>query len=104
APSDFQSGFFEGLEEDWKKLEELYGDWREVDEDPKLDEFLDRLEKELFDPKLNRQSKLIVFSESEETTAYLLVKLAHAGYKRVFTISTKHSKHGTPMVRCSLDT
>src|SRR6266705_2591597 len=45
APSDFQSGFLEGLEEDWKKLEELYGEWRKVEEDPKLDEFLDRLEK-----------------------------------------------------------
>src|SRR5437870_2313445 len=103
APSDFQSGFFEGLEEDWKKLEELYGDWREVDEDPKLDEFLDRLEKELFDPKLNRQSKLIVFSESEETTAYLLGKLAHAGYKRVFTISSKNRQERMPMVRANFD-
>ena len=81
-----------------KKIEELYSEWKAVTEDPKLDEFLRYLKDELFDPKINRQHKLVVFSESEETTAYLLGQLAKAGYKRVLTVSSKNRAERMPIV------
>ena len=103
SPSDFVDGFMVGLEADWQKLEELYTEWKQVKEDPKLDEFLLRLKGELFDTKINRQSKLIVFSESEETTTYLLGQLAKAGYKRVLTVSSKNRAERMPLVRANFD-
>jgi superfamily II DNA/RNA helicase len=103
SPSDFENGFTEGLELDWQRLEELYSEWKKVEADPKLDEFLRRLKDELFDPKINRQSKLVVFSESQETTTYLLGKLAQAGYKRVFTVSSKNRAERMPLVRANFD-
>ena len=103
SPSDFVDGFAAGLESDWQKLDELYNEWNDVEEDPKLDEFLVRLKGELFDPKINRQSKLVVFSESEETTSYLLGQLAKAGYKRMLTVSSKNRAERMPLVRANFD-
>jgi superfamily II DNA or RNA helicase len=103
SPSDFVDGFVAGLETDWQKLDELYSEWKKVEEDPKLDEFLLRLKDELFDKKINRQSKLIVFSESEETTSYLLGQLAKAGYKRMLTVSSKNRAERMPIVRANFD-
>jgi len=103
APSDFEEGFKEGVEADWQRLDELYAEWKQVEEDPKLDEFLRHLKHDLFDPKINRQSKLVVFSESKETTTYLLGKLAQAGYKRVLTVSSENRAERMPLVRSNFD-
>ncbi len=103
SPPDFERGFVEGLEADWRKIEELYSEWKEVEDDPKLDEFLRRLKDEMFDAKINRQSKLVIFSESEETTAYLLGKLTQRGYKHVLTVSSKNRKERMPIVRANFD-
>ncbi len=103
APSDFENGFVEGIETDWQRLEELYNEWKQVEADPKLDEFLRHLKDELLDPKINRQHKLVVFSESKETTTYLLGKLAQAGYKRVLTVSSENRAERMPLVRANFD-
>jgi superfamily II DNA or RNA helicase len=103
SPSDFEDGFMEGIEKDWQRLDELYVEWKRVEEDPKLDEFLRHLKDGLFDPKINRQHKLVVFSESKETTAYLLGKLTQAGYKRVLTVSSESRSERMPLVRANFD-
>lgn len=103
SPSDFEAGFMEGIEKDWQRLDELYAEWMLVKEDPKLDEFLLHLNDGLFDPKLNRQHKLVVFSESKETTTYLLGKLTQAGYKRVLTVSSENRSERMPLVRANFD-
>lgn len=103
SPSDFEDGFREGLEKDWERLNTLYSEWKQVEADPKLDEFLLQLKGALFDPKINRQSKLVVFSESKETTSYLLGKLAQAGYKRVLTVSSENRQERMPEVRANFD-
>jgi superfamily II DNA or RNA helicase len=103
SPSDFEPGFTEGLELDWERLDEFYAEWKCVEEDPKLTEFLLHLKDGLFDPKINRQHKLIVFSESKETTAYLLGKLTQAGYRRVLTVSSENRAERMPMVRANFD-
>ena len=103
SPSDFEPGFTEGLELDCQRLDELYAEWKRVEADPKLDEFLLHLKGELFDPKINRQHKLVVFSESKETTAYLLGQLTQAGYKRVLTVSSENRAERMPLVRANFD-
>jgi superfamily II DNA/RNA helicase len=103
SPSDFVDGFVEGLEADAQKVEALYSEWKEVTEDPKLDEFLRYLKDEMFDPKINRQHKLVVFSESEETTTYLLGQLAKAGFKHVLTVSSKNRAERMPIVRANFE-
>lgn len=104
TPADFETGFVEGLEQDWQKLDAYCNEWEKVAEDPKLDEFLHRLKNELFDRQINHEGKkLVVFSESRETTSYLLGRLAQAGYKRVLTISSENRAERMPAVRANFD-
>ncbi len=104
TPADFEPGFVEGLEQDWLKLDAFCKEWEKVEEDPKLDEFLRHLKTELFDRQINHEGKkLVVFSESKETTGYLLGRLAQAGYKRVITVSSDNRAERMPVVRANFD-
>lgn len=69
--SDFLSNFIDLLKEDAEKLESLCNAWDQVNEDPKLDKFIDLLNNELFDEDRNKTGKLVVFSESVDTLNYL---------------------------------
>lgn len=104
TPADFEPGFVAGLEQDWQKLDAFCKEWDRVEEDPKLDEFLRRLKTELLDRQINHEGKkLVVFSESRDTTGYLLGRLAQAGYKRVLTVSSENRAERMPTVRANFD-
>jgi len=86
SPSDFLDGFYEGLVRDLKILQELNEAWSHVKQDPKLDEFIQRLNTELLSSKINPSNKLVVFSESKETTTYLVQKLKESGREDVLEV------------------
>lgn len=86
TPSDFLDGFYEGLVRDLKILQELNEAWSQVKQDPKLDEFIHRLNTELLSSKINPSNKLVVFSESKETTTYLVQKLKESGREDVLEV------------------
>lgn len=69
--SEFDSEFLKELEHDQKVLKEIDEMWDGMDQDPKLDEFIDVLRN---DNNL-RNSKLLIFTESKETAFYLENKL-----------------------------
>lgn len=66
TPSDFKDNFISLLESDAVKLKQLCQEWDEVEEDPKLDLFVELLNGELFDSR-NEEGKLVVFTESVDT-------------------------------------
>lgn len=68
---DFISNFINDLEHDYKLLRKIQTMWKEITKDPKLDRFIELLEK---DSNL-KQNKLLVFTESKETANYLGEKL-----------------------------
>jgi len=86
SPSDFLDGFYEGLIRDLKILQELNEAWSKVKKDPKLDEFIRRINTELLSSKINPSNKLVVFSESKETTTYLVQKLKESGREDVLEV------------------
>jgi ERCC4-related helicase len=86
TPDDFQEGFLTGLKRDYDILVELNERWKKVTEDPKLDEFIRRLNAELLSKEINHQTKLVVFSESKETTSYLLNHLKKVGRTDVLEV------------------
>jgi superfamily II DNA or RNA helicase len=102
-PGDFDAAFAEGLRRDAEILEGLVAAWRDVDGDPKLDEFVSRLKRQLFDPKLNPARKLVVFSESAETTDYLVRALANAGFDRTMAVTSANRAEALPIVRANFD-
>lgn len=68
---DFNDEFIGDLKSDLKTLKEIQGMWKDINYDPKLEEFERRLSK---DPIL-KKNKIIVFTESRETAEYLEEKL-----------------------------
>ena len=71
-PNDFLPEFMEKLNADQNILDDLVLLWKNIgDEDPKLTEFLHRLDTEFFDKTRNAGQKLVIFSESAETVDYL---------------------------------
>ena len=102
-PGDFDAAFVEGLRRDANILEGLSSAWRDVDGDPKLDEFISRLNRQLFDPKLNSARKLVVFSESAETTDYLVRALANAGFDRTLAVTSANRAEALPVVKANFD-
>jgi superfamily II DNA/RNA helicase len=104
TPADFEPGFLPGLEHDWKLLCELCDEWAKfTDEDPKLEEFLTRLKGELFDREINRDHKLIVFSESRETTEYLAERLTAAGHRKILIVDSTNRAERMQIVRANFD-
>lgn len=72
---DFNDRFLQMLHEDADKLKSLCKQWDAVSEDPKLELFIDKLQHELFDKKMNPTGKLVIFSESVDTVNYLTEQL-----------------------------
>ena len=103
SPGDFLPGFKEGLEQDDAMLKELVGAWNTIDYDPKLDIFLDYLKTKLFNKSINKEGKLLVFSESKETTKYLSDALKNHGYKRLLTVQSANRKELMPVLKENFD-
>ena len=81
---DFSPEYINKLREDKAKLEKLVDSWDKVEKDPKYDLFKFYLENELMDQtayrngkkvELNKEGKLVIFSESVDTINYLGEKL-----------------------------
>ena len=68
---DFREDFKEDLLRDKAILREIRELWRDVDKDPKLDQFISELKQN----KELKDKKLIIFTESKETGEYLFENL-----------------------------
>ena len=100
---DFEDGFKEGLERDAKILERLVNKWSKVSYDPKIEEFITKLKNTLFDKSINHEGKLLVFSESKETTAYLTERLKKEGFDRILSVNSSNRKDMLPILRANFD-
>jgi len=94
-PADFKPGFIDDLKKDLKSLTELCEKWALVKEDPKWNKFSQLLQNELFKVDKNPAGKLVVFTESKETSRYLTEQLVKEGYSKILTISAanRQAKH-----------
>jgi HKD family nuclease/superfamily II DNA/RNA helicase len=102
-PDDFEYDFLPGLKNDLKLLKELITEWGKVNDDPKLATFVSYLQKILLNKKINPQSKLVVFSESKETTEYLEKELPKYVKEKILSIDSKSRKDRMPIVRKNFD-
>lgn len=100
--TDFEEGFFEGLRSDYDKLEMLYKNWSKVTVDPKLEKFKGNLKK-LLSADFNVEGKAIIFSESKETTNYLVEKLKEAGFKGIIDVDAGNRNNRMQALRENFD-
>lgn len=103
VPDDFEDGFLEGIKHDEDILNELVDRWNKIDYDPKLDKFFEYLDGELFDNDKNNEGKLVVFSESKETTDHLLDALIQHGYPRTIAVKSSNRNEMMPIVKANFD-
>lgn len=100
---DFEVGFINGLKKDKALLEEMAMEWDQVNQDPKLDIFIEYLNKKLFDKTINKEQKLVVFSESKETTLYLKDELSKSGFEKILVVDSSTRKDRFPLVKANFD-
>jgi len=101
--NDFEDSFINGLKNDFDILQNLVNEWEKVKTDPKLDIFKDYLKNKLLSSKINKEGKLVVFSESQETTDYLSKELKKGGFDKILTVSSKNRKDKFPLIRENFD-
>jgi ERCC4-related helicase len=100
-PDDFNPEFNKQLIADQQILDDLDKWWKNTgDADPKLAEFLNRLEKEFFDKEKNIGQKLVVFSESTDTIGYLQ---KHISRNDVLTVSAKNRNEKFDTIEANFD-
>lgn len=92
TPEDFKSDFHARLTEDQNTLDSLVKQWSAVSTDPKLTEFINRINGELFRIQINPERKLIIFTEAADTAMYLQEELGKAlqGKYRLLTVTSEN--------------
>lgn len=104
TPEDFEIRFIDGLKQDGQILKELVEAWDKVTYDPKLDIFINEYMKgKLFDKSINQEGKLVIFSESKETTKYLSDALRANGFNRVLTVQSDNRNDKMPALEANFD-
>lgn len=103
TPNDFEPQFFEQLKRDYEILAELNSKWKLVEEDPKIQEFIRILDADLLNKTINPQQKLVVFSESKETTNYITNKLKKAGRTDVLEVNSENRDKLKEVIRENFD-
>ena len=100
----FKKEFIQLLEKDRQILLDLQAKWQNVDEDPKLDLFIEKLHSTLFDQTLNQTGKLVVFSESIDTVNYLAEQLTKRyKEKRLIAVTSKNRNSVTDTITANFD-
>jgi superfamily II DNA or RNA helicase len=71
-PADsFDPAFIGQLKGDIALLDDMIAAWKQVDEDPKMEEFLTHAESSFFTKSQNPSGKLVIFSESKDTARHI---------------------------------
>jgi len=91
--NDFESCFIDDLKEDQKIFEQLVENWKDIDDDPKLDKFKEIIEND-------KNKKLVIFTESVDTLEYLKTNLIN---KKIVFITSKNRKNKQQTIRENFD-
>jgi superfamily II DNA/RNA helicase len=100
---EFDKTFIEGIHHDQKVLELLFDKWKEIHQDPKYDELVHRIKTELMNKPINDNGKLIIFSESKETTDYLAKRLKKDNFTRLLSVDSSNQKDLTDIIEANFD-
>lgn len=111
--ADFNQDYIKKLREDAEKLERLTALWDKVEKDPKYDQFKELLESDLMSHtkvingkrvELNKEGKLVIFSESVDTINYLGDRLKNELHRTdVLVVSASNRKTVLNDIRANFD-
>jgi superfamily II DNA/RNA helicase len=101
--ADFQPQFLPELQRDYEIVKALNESWKHVTEDPKIEEFKRLLDSEFLNKEINPQQKLVVFSESKETTSYITSKLKESGRTDILEVNASNRDKLKETIRENFD-
>lgn len=102
--ADFQPILLDMLREDEIQLKALCDEWDAVDYDPKLELFVNMLQGELFNPRENKNHKLVIFSESVDTVNCLYRTMTERlGRTDVLRITAKNRDQERKRIAANFD-
>ena len=102
--NDFQPDLLQMLREDAKQLEALCRAWDAVEYDPKMELFVNMMQGELFNPRENKNQKLVIFSESVDTVNCLYRTLTERlGRTDVLRITAKNRNQEREHIAANFD-
>ena len=102
--AEFSEEFIQGISRDNQILKELVSKWKAIgDYDPKYETFLKKLKTDLLNKEINDNNKLVVFSESKETTTYLSERLKSDGFTRILSVDSSNSKDLSDIIAENFD-
>ncbi len=100
----FKPEFLELLKDDLAALMELDRQWAKIDNDPKLDLFIEKMSETFLKRSINPTGKLVVFSESVDTVEYLTNALKERlGRTDVLDVCAKNRNAFKQIVRANFD-
>ncbi len=101
---EFSEEFISGIKKDNETLTVLVKQWNDIDGyDPKYDTFVNKLKNELLEDTINDNKKLVVFSESKETTGHLVEKLKKDGFSKILNINASNAKDMADTIAANFD-
>jgi superfamily II DNA or RNA helicase/HKD family nuclease len=100
---DFGIEFIEGIKKDNELLNKLDQDWKLIIDDPKYNTFLDKIKTELFNPENNDNKKLLIFSESKETTEHIVKRLKEDGITKILAVDSSNIKDYSKIIEENFD-
>ena len=100
---DFYEEFIEGIKKDHETLSVLKQEWDQVIKDPKYDTLVQKIKTELMKSDINDNHKLLIFSESKETTNHLKEKLKADGFTNILSVDSSNSKDLTTTIAENFD-
>lgn len=89
---DFAEEFIAGIHNDQLILSKLVAEWGLIENDPKYDTFIEKIKTELLNTEINPNRKIIVFSESKETTDYIAKRLRADKIEKVLAVDSGNQK------------
>lgn len=102
--ADFQPILLDMLRKDETQLKALCDEWDAVDYDPKLELFVNMLQGELFNPRENKNHKLVIFSESVDTVNCLYRTMTERlGRTDVLRITAKNRDQERKRIAANFD-
>ena len=93
TPDCFDPQFLQLLKNDKDVLKYLVDDWEQEHNDQKFDKFKEVFESELMHPKINKEGKLVIFSESVDTLNYLYKRIKDEIKRKDILLVTSKNRH-----------
>ncbi|GAB4038612.1 helicase-related protein [Spirosoma gilvum] len=101
--ADFDAAFLDLLKTEKEKVANLLNRWKQVHQDPKLEEFIDQLKNNFLSKKTNPSGQLVIFTESTETAADVQRCMEEKGYGKILSVSSANRKESEMAIRMNFD-